>query len=149
MKVRMADGRRYIEIIIRNELRGSPLAGQEANYVKYGEQYKVDPLLVVAIAFHESHYCKAYADWHNEQYKNCAGIMNGGQENGLIEFATYEQFIERHVALIASYIYKDGRDTISEIGRKYAPVSSHFLNNSWIGSVTKKYHTLWSLVEGG
>jgi len=116
MKVRAGDEKRYVEIIIGRELEGTPLENQEANYVKYGDQYNVDPLLAVAIVYHESKYCKAYADWFNRENHNCAGIMNGGQE-------------------------------ISEIGRTYAPVESHFLNASWQGSVTKKYHALWNLLE--
>jgi len=147
MKVRAGDEKRYVEIIIGRELEGTPLENQEANYVKYGDQYNVDPLLAIAIAFHESKYCKAYADWYNRQYNNCAGIMNGGQENGLIKFDSYEMFISNHMKLLANYIYKNGRDTISEIGRTYAPVESHFLNASWQGSVTKKYHALWNLLE--
>jgi len=133
--------------VIGRELKSSPLEGQEANYIKYGEQYKVDPLLLTAISFHESSYCKAYAGWHNDKYHNCAGIMNGGQENGLVAFNDYASFIERHAKLISSYIYKDGRDSVSEIGVKYAPVASHFLNQSWIGSVSKKYHQLWLIVD--
>ena len=123
------------------------MEGQEANYVKYGDKYKVDPLLAVAIAFHESKYCLAYADWHTNKYHNCAGLMNGGQENGLITFDNFDQFIESHVKLLANYIYGDGRDKISTIGMKYAPIDSHFLNSSWVGSVTIKYHQLWSIVD--
>lgn len=146
-KVKPSDTRKYVEIIIGKELKGSPLVGMESTYVKFGEEYKVDPLLAVAISFHESAYCKAYANWHNVQYKNCAGIMNGGQENGLVEFESYEAFIETHFKLLAKYIYKYDRNTIEKIGNSYAPVSSHFLNKSWVGSVSKKYHKLWELLE--
>ncbi len=73
--------------------------------------------------------------------------MNGGQENGLVSYPSYEDFLEDFARLIGFYIYEDGRDTISEIGSKYAPVASHYLNHSWNGSVTAKYHALWKELE--
>ena len=145
-KVRTTDERKYVEIIIGKELKGSPLEGQEKLYVQFGEEYKVDPLLAVAIAHHESNYCKAYATWHYQKYHNCAGIMDGGEQNGLFVFVNWEAFIKRHVQLLASYIYRDGRDTVSKIGSKYAP-TSNVLNAGWQNAVTNKYHELWAKVE--
>jgi len=146
-KVRTANTKTFVEVIIERELKGTPLEGQGNNYVKYGDQYKVDPLLAVAIINHESNYCKAYAQWHIEKYHNCAGLMNNGQENGLIMFSSWESFIEAHMKLLANYIYNDGRDTVGEIGSKYAPVASSFMNTSWTNSVSLKYHQLWKEIE--
>jgi hypothetical protein len=49
--------------------------------------------------------------------------------------------------LLANYIYNDGRDTVGEIGSKYAPVASSFMNTSWTNSVSLKYHQLWKEIE--
>lgn len=119
----------------------------EGVLVEKADYYEVDPLLLTAIMFHESRYCGAYADWHNEQYKNCSGIMDGGQANGLVSYDSYEDFLDDFAKLIGYYIYDYGRDTIEAIGSKYAPVDSHEINAYWNGGVTAKYQQLWSKLK--
>jgi hypothetical protein len=146
MKIRATDQRKYIEIIIGRELESSPLEGTEGLFVKYGSQVNVDPLLAIAISYHESRYCQAYAGWHNEQYHNCSGIMNGGEQNGLVKYQDWDAYIKSYMELLSHYVYDQGRDTISEIGSRYAP-TTNYINRSWNGGVYAKYSQLWKKVE--
>lgn len=147
MEVRATDQKKYIEVVIDRELRGSPLEGTAGLFVKYGQEVNVDPLLAIAICFHESHYCRYYADWHNEQYHNCSGIMDGGEQHGLVKYPDWETYISSYMKLLNNYIYRQGRDTISLIGSHYAPTTNR-VNLNWVGSVSSKYQKLWQKVEG-
>jgi len=110
--------------------------------VEYADQYKVDPLLLVAIMHHESVYCDVYNRTTLAKH-NCSGIMKGGQSRGLSSYPNWDSFIKDFARLIGDYVYKYDRDTIGKIGARYAPVASSGMNTSWQGAVIRKYSQLW------
>ena len=124
------------------ELLGTPLEGRGGVLTSYAEQFKVDPLLLMAIMYHESVYCSVYSPSTLEK-KNCAGIMRGGQRMGLTSFREWNDFLMDFTVLINKYIYTYELDTIGKIGARYAPVGAHQMNTSWQGAVTRKYDQLW------
>lgn len=110
-------------------------------FVEYGIRQSIDPLLAIAISYHESKHCSLYSEVKNKRYHNCFGIMAGGQGNGLQMFPSYEKAIEAEFSLLSKYMDK-GLVTVQLIGNRYAPVSSHELNRSWVGAVTYKISKL-------
>ena len=138
MEIKSVDRRRLVEVVIDHELTNTPMAGQGGTFTKYGDEYQVDPLLAVAIAHHESHYCRAYSNAKNQAYHNCSGIMNGGEGNGLLAFDNWEAYIGYYMELLHRYIYDYGFENVAAIGARYA-------NNSpyWAGAVSRKYQQLW------
>ncbi len=114
-----------------------------ANHGVYFAQCKqVDPLLLMAINYHESHFCRDYPDFINDARHNCGGYMNGGQANGLKQFATFADFINAQCALLSRYI-TSGKNTIQLISATYAPTTASPVNFSWTGVVSAKYKALW------
>jgi hypothetical protein len=138
-RVKPADGTLIIEKFINKELKLTPMSNHGAYFASC---YSVDPLLLLAINYHESHYCQDYPSFINDSRHNCGGIMNGGQANGLKTYATYGEFINNHCQLLNRYL-NSGKDSIEEISGTYAPIASSSMNRSWTGAVRTKYLNLW------
>lgn len=128
--------------MLANELEGTPLEGQARHYIEAGTQYDVDPLFLVAISFHESRYCDAYAPATNAERHNCAGIMSFSNGNRSIKrYDSYQAFIFDHARIIREVYLDRGKETIKDVWLTYAPLNEN-PNSSWGGGVMKKYNEL-------
>ena len=142
MKIGDPDFRTATEIIIAEELSGSPLEGQEKSFMEAGQKYNVDPLFLLAIQFHESKYCSVYSDQTNSQRHNCAGIM--AFDNGkryIKEYNNYSDFINNHARIIRTVYFDNGKQTLMDIWSTYAPLSEK-ANGGWGYAVGKKYNEM-------
>lgn len=121
------------------------MEGEAKSFVEAGEQYQVDPLFLLAIQSHESHYCGSYTKATNEQRHNCAGIMawDSKGKRSLKTYDSYKSFIFDHARIIKEGYLNTGRETVNEIWARYAP-SNEDMNSSWGPAVAKKYSSLLS-----
>lgn len=142
MKIGDPDFRTATEIIIAEELSGSPLEGQEKSFIEAGKKYNVDPLFLLAIQYHESKYCSAYSNKTNEQRHNCAGIMAFSNGKRYIkEYSSYSDFINNHARVIRTVYFDNGKQTLMDIWSAYAPMSEK-ANGGWGYAVGKKYNEM-------
>lgn len=116
---------------------GSPMAGLGNVLVDVSSQAGIDPRLIVAIAAHETML---------GTYGPAAAIHNPfGLGPGMV-FATEGDAVRFAVSVLAQYYLPEGRDTIAEIGAKWAPVGAKNdpsgLNQHWTRGVSGYYATL-------
>lgn len=114
--------------------QGSPLAGQGIAFVRSGRRWRVDPLLLVAIAGHESRFGKS-------AYRPYNAWGWGG-----ITFSSWAEGIEAVAKGLRTNYLDQGLTTISEIGAKYAPIGASNdptnLNQHWTSGVGRFYAEL-------
>lgn len=146
-------------------LSNTPMAGTEDIFLEAAEKYDIDPLLMIAIGYHESRNCSVYlaqkTTWSSlnrvrtssqtsphEFHHNCAGIMTS---YGLKKYNSFEDFIFDHFRLIRTGYLDRGLTTIASIGARYAPIGANNdpngLNHSWVGGVSREYKELLSQLE--
>jgi hypothetical protein len=129
-------------VLIEKELKGSPMEGSAEYYLEAGKKYDIDPLFLVAIGHHESHYAKAYSDEANNERHNYAGVMTF--HNGvryLREYGSWKEAIFDHARIIKTLYIDQGKKTIEDIWLVYAP-PLEITNDSWGPSVARKYTEL-------
>jgi hypothetical protein len=108
---------------LRNYLESqrSPLAEYSEDFVAYADEYDLDYRLVPAITGVESTFGKRIP----------AGSYNAyGWANGGFYFDSWQGSIEHVSASLRTKYIDKGAETISKIGRRYAPPSS-----TWSGKV--------------
>ena len=116
---------------------GSPMAGLGTTLVDVSSQTGIDPRFIVAIAAHETML---------GTYGPAAAIHNPfGLGPGMV-FATEGDAVRFAVSTLAQYYLPEGRDTIAEIGAKWAPIGAKNdptgLNNHWTAGVSRYYAAL-------
>lgn len=113
---------------------GSPLAGQGAAFVRSGRRWRVDPLLLVAIAGHESRFGKS-------AYRPFNAWGWGG-----MTFDSWSEGIETVAKGLRENYLDRGLTTVAEIGAKYAPIGAGNdptnLNQYWQSGVGRIYAEL-------
>lgn len=119
---------------LEQHLRGTPLAGQGGNFIRYGQQFRVDPRLLVSIASAESSLGK-YASGHNP-----FGWGPG------IHFSSWDEAIRTVANGLRTNYLNRGLKTIGQIGQKYAPQNvandPTGLNSNWVRNVRSMYQSL-------
>lgn len=120
------------EVALANKmLEGSPLAGQGQAFVMAGEQNDVDWRLLIAIARSETNLGRTGGA---QAIHNPFGLGPG------ITYGNWSQAIAAAARTIAGY---PKRDTIADIGAKWAPVGAandpRNLNSNWVRNVTAFY----------
>ncbi|MCC6831426.1 MAG: glucosaminidase domain-containing protein [Thermoleophilia bacterium] len=116
---------------------GSPMAGLGTVLVEVSSQSGIDPRLIVAIAAHETML---------GTYGPAAAINNPfGLGPGMV-FPSEGDAVRYAVSTLARYYLPEGRDTIAEIGAKWAPVGAKNdptgLNGNWTAGVSSYYAAL-------
>ncbi|WP_229751904.1 CHAP domain-containing protein [Marinithermofilum abyssi] len=110
--------------------------GKAQQFIDAGEQNGVDPVLVAAIALHETGNGKSKAV---KQKNNPGGLMGSG---GLMSFSSLDEGINKMASNLYRLYIKEGLTTPDKIGPKYAPVGAandpNGLNKHWVPTV-KKY----------
>lgn len=122
-------------------------AGMEYDFIRIAEEYGIDPVLMAAIALHETGYGTSNAVVNKN---NPGGLMNpatGSRE--LYEFATLEDGMRAMANTLHNRIIKDGLNTIEKLGNVYAPVGAandpNGLNIHWIPNITQVANSLGGL----
>lgn len=112
--------------------------GMEDVFIKVASQNQVDPVLLAAIAFHETGRGTSNAV---KNKNNPGGLMNPATNwQSLIQFNTLEEGINA----MAKNLYKNyvsvGLLTLDQIGTKYAPIGADNdptnLNSHWVPNVS-------------
>lgn len=116
---------------------GSPMAGLGTVLVDVSTQNGIDPRFIVAIAAHETML---------GTYGPAAAIHNPfGLGPGMV-FASEGDAVRFAIATLAQYYLAEGRDTIAEIGAKWAPVGAKNdpagLNQNWTAGVSGYFAAL-------
>lgn len=110
------------------------LTDKQDVFLEYAEKYKLDAVLMMAIAAHET--ARGTSNGVMEK-NNVGGLMQG---NKLMTFTTLEKGIEAFAKTLHNRIIKDGNKTILELQKVYAPVGAtndpNNLNQYWIDGVT-------------
>lgn len=116
--------------------QGSPLAGHGASFVKYGRQYGVDPLLLVAISGAESGFGRNVKGGTYNPFGWGPHRPLGSWDNAIATVAK---------GLRSGYL-DQGLKTINQIGAKWAPAGASNdptnLNSNWARNVRRFYTEL-------
>jgi surface antigen len=117
--------------------------GHGKTFYDTGKKYGVDPVLVIAIAMHETGHGKSKAV---KQRHNPGGLMG---KDGLMTFASLDEGIDKMTRNLKKNYISQGLTTPAEIGPKYAPVGAANdptgSNSYWISGVTKNVKKLGGL----
>lgn len=126
-------------IKLENSLEGK-LSGTANHFINAGKKYDIDPTLLSSIAIHETGNGSSRAV-HDKN--NVAGMMG---KNGLRSYASVEDSIFDMARNLRKNYLNQGKDTIAEIGAKYAPVGAANdptgLNNHWTNGVSRQFNNL-------
>ena len=126
-------------IKLDNTLEGK-LSGTANHFINAGKKYDIDPSLLSAIAIHETGNGSSRAV--NDK-NNVAGMMG---KDGLRSYASVEDSIFDMARNLRKNYLNQGKDSIAEIGAKYAPVGATNdptgLNNHWTKGVSRQFNNL-------
>ncbi|MGB3259860.1 glucosaminidase domain-containing protein [Paenisporosarcina sp.] len=124
-------------IKLENTLEGK-LSGTATHFINAGKKYDIDPSLLSAIAIHETGNGSSRAV---HEKNNVAGMMG---KDGLRSYASVEDSIFDMARNLRKNYLNQGKDTIAEIGAKYAPVGAANdptgLNNHWTKGVSRQFN---------
>lgn len=111
------------------------LTDKQDIFIEKAEKYKIDAVLLMAIALHETGRGTSSAV---REKNNPGGLM---KRNKLMEFETIEKGIESMAKTLYNRMVRDGNNTIMELWHVYAPVGAsndpNNLNSHWITGVTQ------------
>jgi len=121
--------------------------GKGQTFIDVAAQYNVDPVLLAAIAFHETGTGTSNAVVH---YNNPGGLMNPETNwSTLIRFDSIDDGLRSTGKTLNKLIYKGGLATLSSLGSAYAPLGAENdplgLNRHWVPNVTKFTNDLGGL----
>lgn len=119
-------------------------AGMEGTFYSLAEEYQIDPILFMAIAYHETGWGTSNAVVN---YNNPGGLMNPATgSRQLYRFSTLEEGMEAMARTLHNRIVRDGLNTIEKLGAVYAPIGAANdptnLNSHWVPNITKFYQAL-------
>lgn len=116
------------------------LSGTAVHFIEAGKKYDIDPNLLSAIAVHETGNGSSRAA--NEK-NNIAGMMG---KDGLRSYESVADSIYDMARNLRQNYLNQGKESIAQIGAKYAPVGAANdptgLNNHWTQGVSKFYTQL-------
>jgi hypothetical protein len=117
----------------------------QSKFVQIAEKNRIDPVIMIAIAFHETGYGTSSAVVNKN---NPGGLMNP-DGSGLFVFPTLNDGLESMGRTLHNRIIKDGKTTINLLGSVYAPVGAgndpNGLNAHWVPNITKIVQDLGGL----
>ncbi|AUS09981.1 peptidase M23 [Laceyella sacchari] len=117
--------------------------GKGAAFVSAGQKYGVDPVLVAAIAMHETGFGRSSMV---RTKNNPGGIYLNGS---FASFPTLEAGIDYMTRNLYKNYIKQGLKTPEQIGPKYAPIGAsndpNGLNRHWVPTITKYVNQLGGL----
>ena len=118
-----------------------PLAPYASAFEAAGAKYGIDPKLLAAISMHET------GNGTSSAFLNKNNAMGISNESGVVAQESVESSIDKMArSLTRPGGYYDGKNTIAEIGKVYAPKGAgndpRNLNQYWPDSVAKYYEQL-------
>lgn len=121
--------------------------GHLGSFVSAAQQHQIDPVLLMAIAFHETGYGKSKAVVNKN---NPGGLMNPATGWKTLQvFPTLQDGINAMARNLYKNYIGQGLVTIPQIGMKYAPIGAGNdptnLNIHWVPTVTKIVNELGGL----
>jgi hypothetical protein len=126
-----------------NKHLGGHLTGMGDSFIRHGNTYRMDPVLLAVISIHETGNGKSAAI---KNRNNAAGIM---MKDGMTlqTFNSIDESIERMARLLREdYIDGRGHTSIRDIGLVYCPVGvandPKNLNQHWIPRVEQLYRDI-------
>ncbi|MDE4086866.1 M23 family metallopeptidase (plasmid) [Planococcus maritimus] len=112
-------------------------------FLEVAEEQGIDPVLMAAIALHETGHGTSSAV---VEKNNPGGLMGSG---GLFVFDSLEEGIASMGKTLHNRIIQDGLGTIADLGSVYAPIGASNdptnLNSHWVSNVTKVVSSLGGL----
>lgn len=122
-------------------------AGKESVLISVANEFGIDPVLMTAIALHETGFGTSNAVVNKN---NPGGLMNPATgSRQLYVFSTLEEGIHAMGQTLHNRIIKDGLNTIEKLGQVYAPIGAANdptgLNRHWVPNVTKIANDLGGL----
>ncbi len=114
-------------------------AGMESTFVSVANENGIDPVLMAAIALHETGFGTSNAVVNKN---NPGGLMDPSTGSSkLYVFNTLEEGLRAMGRTLHNRIIKDGLNTIEKLGQVYAPQGAANdptgLNSHWVPNVTK------------
>lgn len=127
-----------------DSMLGGVLKGHGADYLKYSQQYNVDPALAAAISISETGHGTSYAA---RVQNNPGGIMDWNNNWKTVkQFSSLEEGIKYQIKNLKDTYISQGLTSIEAIGSKYAPIGAsndpNNLNKNWIPTVTEYYNKM-------
>jgi hypothetical protein len=123
-----------------NQVLEGKLKDKGQAFVRAGQQYNVNPLLLAAISQHETGNGKSKAAIEKNNVTGMMGV------NGLKSYSSVEDSINDMARNLSKNYLGLGLTSIGTIGAKYAPVGAKNdptgLNNHWVKGVTKYFDRL-------
>lgn len=123
-----------------NQILNGKLKGAGDLFVAAGQQYNVNPALLAAISMHETGNGTSRAAYERN---NVAGVMGA---NGLRNYSSVAESILDMARNLRQNYLDEGKQTIAEIGAKYAPIGAEndptHLNNDWVNGVSHYFGML-------
>lgn len=121
-----------------NQVLDGKLTDMGDAFIRAGQQFNINPALLVAIAQHETGNGKSHAAVVKN---NIAGMMG---QNGLKSYSTIEESIFDMARNLSKNYLGNGLTSISKIGAKYAPQGAENdptgLNNYWVSGVSRYFN---------
>ncbi|MGN4128083.1 NlpC/P60 family protein [Lysinibacillus sphaericus] len=121
--------------------------GHIQTFLDTAQKYNIDPVLMIAIALHETGNGTSNAVVNKN---NPGGLMDPSTgSKQLYVFSTLDEGIEAMGRTLSNRINKDGLTTIDSLGAVYAPVGAandpNNLNQHWVGNIGKNVSMLGGL----
>ncbi|RKJ20584.1 TrsG protein, partial [Butyricicoccus sp. 1XD8-22] len=119
--------------------KANALANSGDTFIRYSEEYNLDPVLFSAVAMHETGWGTSNAV---KNYNNPGGLMNPATNwSTLIRYSTLDEGIHAMAKTLNKLINERGLVTINDLGSAYAPLDAandpNGLNAHWVPTVTK------------
>ncbi|MEC0238222.1 M23 family metallopeptidase [Paenibacillus kribbensis] len=119
--------------------------GKEDVFIQAAKNNGIDPVLLMAIAMHETGHGTSPAV---KNKNNPGGLMNP-DGSGLFSYSTLDEGINAMASNLNRLYISQGLITIEQIGNKYAPVGAdndpNNLNANWIPGITRMANSLGGL----
>lgn len=127
---------------------GGVFAGKEQAFFDAAEEWGIDPVLMAAVAMHETANGTSNAVVN---YNNPGGLMDPATgSTKLFRFNTLEDGLNSMGKTLHNRIIKDGLNTIEKLGSVYAPIGAANdptgLNANWVPRVTGFVNQLGGLI---
>lgn len=120
--------------------------GMHDTFIEVADRYEFDPVLLSAIAMHETGYGTSQMV---KERNNPGGLYNSSAKE-FYSFDTLEDGLDAMTSNLYKNYYEYGLFSISDIGNKYAPIGvendPNNLNAHWIPTVTGIVNSLGGLV---
>lgn len=130
-----------LDAYMKSVVPSSPLIGHGVVFAQAGQQYNVNPALLIAIGKQES-VLGTIGLVKNHPYNYFGYMGNGGKPS---DFASWDDAINVQASFIRRLMDK-GLTTIPQIGTKYAPLNvandPNNLNANWVPGVTANFQAI-------